>query len=152
MRPLQSRREFLSTGATALGAVWAAEVCPRAENSSKLAPPSGTVIDTHTHFYDPTRPGGVPWPPKDDAVLYRRVLPGDYRALPKPRRVAATVVVEASPWLEDNQWILDLAAKDPFIVGFVGNLNPVPSSSNWSTTTSPAKARLLWTRFSAGIH
>jgi predicted TIM-barrel fold metal-dependent hydrolase len=32
------------------------------------------------------------------------------------------VVVEASPWLEDNQWVLDLAAHDPFIVGFVGNL------------------------------
>jgi predicted TIM-barrel fold metal-dependent hydrolase len=30
--------------------------------------------------------------------------------------------VEASQWLEDNQWILDLAAHDPFIVGFVGNL------------------------------
>jgi L-fuconolactonase len=33
-----------------------------------------------------------------------------------------TVVVEASPWLEDNQWVLDLAAHDAFIVGFVGNL------------------------------
>jgi len=30
--------------------------------------------------------------------------------------------VEASPWLEDNQWVLDLAALEPFIVGFVGNL------------------------------
>ena len=20
------------------------------------------IIDTHTHFYDPTRPEGVPWP------------------------------------------------------------------------------------------
>jgi L-fuconolactonase len=36
--------------------------------------------------------------------------------------VTGTVVVEASPWLEDNQWVLDLAAKDPFIVGFMGNL------------------------------
>jgi predicted TIM-barrel fold metal-dependent hydrolase len=30
--------------------------------------------------------------------------------------------MEASPWLEDNQWVLDLAVHDPFIVGFVGNL------------------------------
>lgn len=82
------------------------------------------VIDTHTHFYDPTRPQGVPWPPKDDKLLYRRVMPADYRALPKPSPVAATVVVEASPWVDDNQWILDLAANDPFIIGFVGNLTP----------------------------
>jgi L-fuconolactonase len=81
-----------------------------------------TLIDTHTHFYDPTRTQGVPWPPRDDKLLYRPVLPKDYRAPPVPRPVPGTVVVEASPWLEDNQWVLDLAAHDPFIVGFVGNL------------------------------
>lgn len=80
------------------------------------------IIDTHTHFYDPARPQGVPWPSKNDKVLYRTVLPKDYRALPKPQSVTGTVVVEASSWVEDNQWILDLAASDPFIVGFVGNL------------------------------
>ena len=32
------------------------------------------------------------------------------------------MVVKASPWLEDNQWALDLAAHEPFIVGFVGTL------------------------------
>lgn len=80
------------------------------------------IIDTHTHFYDPTRPQGVPWPPKDDALLYRTVLPKDYRALPVPQPVDGTVVVEASPWVEDNQWVLDLAARHPFIVGLVGNL------------------------------
>jgi predicted TIM-barrel fold metal-dependent hydrolase len=55
-------------------------------------------------------------------LLYRTVLPKDYRALPVPRPVTGTVVVEASPWLEDNQWVLDLAAREPFIVGLVGNL------------------------------
>jgi predicted TIM-barrel fold metal-dependent hydrolase len=64
----------------------------------------------------------VPWPPQDDKLLYRRVLPKDYRALPVPHPVTGTVVLEASPWIEDNQWVLDLAAGDPFIVGFVGNL------------------------------
>jgi predicted TIM-barrel fold metal-dependent hydrolase len=80
------------------------------------------LIDTHTHFYEPTRAEGVPWPPRDDKLLYRPVLPKDYRALPVPQPVTGTVVVEASSWLEDNQWVLDLAAHDPFIVGFVGNL------------------------------
>ncbi len=44
------------------------------------------------------------------------------RPLTKPHRVVGTVVVEASPWVEDNQWILDLAKDNPFIVGFIGNL------------------------------
>jgi predicted TIM-barrel fold metal-dependent hydrolase len=83
---------------------------------------SFSLIDAHTHFYDPTRAQGVPWPPRDDKLLYRRVLPQDYRGLPVPQAVTGTVVVEASPWLEDNQWVLDLAAHNPFIVGFVGNL------------------------------
>src|SRR5215467_10014461 len=82
------------------------------------------IIDTHTHFYDPTRAQGVPWPEPGDEVLYRRVLPEDYKRLAVPEGVTGTVVVEASQWLEDNQWILDLAAREPFIVGFVGNLQP----------------------------
>ena len=82
------------------------------------------IIDTHTHFYDPTRPEGVPWPNPNDEVLYRRVMPEDFKALAVPEGATGTVVVEASKWLEDNQWILDLAAEEPFIVGFVGHLEP----------------------------
>ncbi len=96
---------------------------PRAEPALPIAGADGfTVIDTHTHFYDPTRAQGVPWPPRDDKLLYRTVLPKDYRTLSVPQPVTGTVVVEASPWLEDNQWMLDLAAREPFIVGVVGNL------------------------------
>ncbi|RKU11086.1 amidohydrolase [Candidatus Poribacteria bacterium] len=82
------------------------------------------IIDTHTHFYDPTRSEGVPWPNPNDELLYRTVMPDDYKKLAVPEGVTGTVVVEASKWVEDNQWILDLASNEPFIVGFVGNLNP----------------------------
>ena len=82
------------------------------------------IIDTHTHFYDPARPQGVPWPSPDDAFLYRRVLPENYTVLAMPEGVTGTVVVEASEWVEDNQWVLNLAENEPFIVGFVGNLQP----------------------------
>lgn len=108
-----NRRHFLQAAAGLAATVGCAETS---------APRPAKIIDTHTHFYDPTRPQGVPWPPKDDALLYRTVLPKDYRALPVPQRVDGTVVVEASPWVEDNQWLLDLAAREPFIVGLVGNL------------------------------
>ena len=87
------------------------------------AAPSG-IIDTHTHFYDPTRPGGVPWPPKSDTLLYRRVLPADFHKVTAGLGIAGTVVVEASPILEDNQWILDLAKDEPAIAGFIGHLDP----------------------------
>lgn len=119
----QTRRSFLKTSATTLAGV-AATAVPSPSASAAPAAVQGAVliIDTHTHFYDPSRPQGVPWPPKNDPVLYRTVLPKDYIALPKPQPVAGTVVLEASPWVEDNQWILDLAAKEKFIVGFVGNL------------------------------
>lgn len=80
------------------------------------------VIDTHTHFYDLGRPQGVPWPPKTEPVLYRTHLPPEFRQLTAGLGVIGTVVVEASPWVEDNQWVLDLAKDDQFIVGFVGNL------------------------------
>ena len=82
------------------------------------------IIDTHTHFYDPTRPQGVPWPSKTDAALYRAVYPEEFKAIARPLGVTGTVVVEASPWLEDNQWLLDLAARDPFLLGIVGNVMP----------------------------
>jgi L-fuconolactonase len=82
------------------------------------------IIDTHTHFYDPSRPQGVPWPSPAEAWLYRTVLPAHYRALAEPLGIGGTVVVEASPWTEDNQWLLDLAHEEPFLLGIVGNLDP----------------------------
>jgi L-fuconolactonase len=82
------------------------------------------VIDTHTHFYDPTRPEGVPWPPATEPRLHRAVRPEEHRRIASPHGVSGTVVVEASPWIEDNQWLLDLADRDPWILGVVGQLEP----------------------------
>ena len=112
------RRTFL-----AAGAAW----------QVRAMAPSPTIIDTHTHFYDPSRPMGVPWPRPQESVLYRTVLPSEYRDLVEPLGVAGTVVVEASPWVEDNQWVLDLARDNRFLLGLVGNLN----------TAEPAFAKQL---------
>jgi len=113
---VNTRREFLASG---LGLVAATAAWPLS-----AAVPSYPIVDTHTHFYDPERPQGVPWPGKDDKSLYRRVLPEHFEAFARPLGVTGTVIVEASPWVEDNQWILDLAAKNPFVLGLVGNLTP----------------------------
>ncbi|MSV32715.1 MAG: amidohydrolase, partial [Bryobacterales bacterium] len=59
------RREFLAAAA----AIPAATPIP--------------IIDTHIHLFDPRRPQGIPWPPKDNAIMYKPALPDRYRALTK---------------------------------------------------------------------
>jgi L-fuconolactonase len=113
---MMTRREVLAAGVlAATGGLRPPLACAADEK-----PP---VIDTHTHFYDPTRKEGVPWPAKGDKVLYRAVLPAEYKKLAAPLGITGTVVVEASPRVEDNQWLLDLAKDEPFLVGVVGNLS-----------------------------
>jgi len=88
------------------------------------AAPVRQIVDTHIHIYDPTRPQGVPWPPKTNELLYKPTLPASFEALVKPLGVTGAIVIEASSWLEDNQWVLDQAMDHPFILGFVGHLDP----------------------------
>jgi predicted TIM-barrel fold metal-dependent hydrolase len=83
-----------------------------------------TIIDTHIHLFDPARPQGVPWPAKDNPVLYRAALPDRFRKLAVPLGVTGAIEVECSPWLEDNQWVLDVAARDRIMLGMIGNLEP----------------------------
>lgn len=113
-----SRRRFLKSAAGGLVAA-ASTSAPSVLASDDQA----VAIDAHTHFYDPTRPEGVPWPPKSDLVLYRPVLPAEFQKLTRNKHVSGTIVIEASSWPEDNQWLLDLAAREPFIKGVVGRLD-----------------------------
>ena len=124
------RRRFLSHAVAASTAAGAIVAIPQRQLRAAPSTLPRTVIDTHTHFYDPTRPEGVPWPGKGEAFLFRPVLPAEWQTLVQPLGVTGTVVVEASPWVEDNQWLLDLAARNDRerlpgmlgIVGVVGNL------------------------------
>ena len=95
-----------------------------------LAPGTGTAaaavpetIDTHTHFYRTPWPETMPQKQRD-ALFVRPCLPQDLIPAAREAGVTGTVVVEASPDLEDNQWLLDLAAKEPFILGVVGRIDP----------------------------
>ena len=106
------RRTFLSAAAGIAGLPTGAEAA------------SIPIVDAHIHLFDPTRPQGVPWPDKGDTVLYRPALPGRYRRVTNGFGIVGAIEVECSPWLEDNQWVLDIAAKDTIIVGTVGDLEP----------------------------
>jgi L-fucono-1,5-lactonase len=79
------------------------------------------IVETHIHFYKPSRPGGVPWPDCPSA-LCRDVLPPEYKSLALANGIVTAGVVEASPLVEDNQWILNLLGRDPFFSFFVGQL------------------------------
>jgi len=83
------------------------------------------IIDTHIHLFDISRPEGVPWPDKKDSVLYKSALPTRYRKVTQGLGIVGAIEIECSPWLKDNQWVLDIAAGDSMIVGTIGDLDPV---------------------------
>lgn len=114
-----SRRNFLRGAATIVASSLATSMRGAGQPS-----PSIPVIDTHVHYYDPSRPQGVPFPSPKLTALYQPFLPPQLEKIAAGFNVLGTVVLEASPWVEDNQWILDLAADHPSIVGFVGSLRP----------------------------
>jgi predicted TIM-barrel fold metal-dependent hydrolase len=51
-------------------------------------------------------------------------LPPRYRRLARPLGIVGAIKVEASPWVEDNLWALEVAERDTIVVGVIGNLEP----------------------------
>ena len=106
-----SRRAFLAAAAGAL-----------APSSAPAQDAPIPIIDTHIHLYDPRRPQGTPYPPGPNP---QPALPDRYAAEIAQIGVTGGIKVEASPWVEDNLWVLDLIADDPIMVGVIGNLDPM---------------------------
>jgi predicted TIM-barrel fold metal-dependent hydrolase len=80
------------------------------------------IIDTHIHFFDTTRPQGAPFGKGNPVGPI--ASPSVYRKVAAPLGVVGAIEVEASPWIEDNLWVLQLSQADPMMVGVVGNLEP----------------------------
>lgn len=111
------RRTFLAAGGCGLALpALVPDIGPAAEAGPE-------IIDTHTHLYRTPWPETMPQKQRD-ALFTRPCLPTDLIPAAREAGVTGTVVVEASPDLEDNQWLLDLAAREPFILGVVGRLDP----------------------------
>ena len=87
-------------------------------------PPAIPIIDTHIHLFDPNRPQGAPYTGPKTSSPPVAALPARYRALATPLGAVGAIKVEASPWVEDNLWVLEVAERDPIVVGVVGNLEP----------------------------
>jgi len=92
-----------------------------------LTPYGGPIIDSHLHLFDSRRSQGIPWP-ESGSRLHAPHLPADYWTLAEPHNVVGAIAVEASPWREDNRWLLDTLRSEPRMLGFVGNLNPLDST------------------------
>lgn len=114
-----NRRRFLGTAAAAA----VGSGTPTGLLAQLPMPPElETIIDTHVHFYDPSRPGGIPWPPASDTLLYRPVLPETFKKVTAGLGIKGVIEVEASPLLEDNQWVLNLAMREPILLGTCGDI------------------------------
>jgi len=112
------RRDFLAgTAAT----VVTAQMAQAAAKVSDIP-----IIDTHVHLFDSRRPQGVPyagspeWAKEHNGVA----LPSTYDAYAKPLNIVGAIELEASPWVEDNLWVLEQMEPDPLFVGTVGDLEP----------------------------
>ena len=80
------------------------------------------IIDCHIHLFDQTRPQGAPY--SGGSRNTAPALPARYRKLASPLGIRGAIKVEASPWIEDNLWVLEVEEKDPMMVGMIGNLQP----------------------------
>jgi L-fuconolactonase len=80
------------------------------------------MVDTHIHLFDPNRPQGAPYRgPRTKPFFTEGAFPATYRKVMRKHPVVAAIKVEASPWPEDNLWMLQACERDPIMVGAVGN-------------------------------
>src|SRR5580692_6010655 len=114
-----NRRQFLGSATVAAIGTMAPQELPA---QPQALPSLETIIDTHVHFYDPSRPGGVPWPPASETLLYRPILPETYKKVTAGLGITGVIEVEASPLLEDNQWVLNLAKHESIVLGTCGDI------------------------------
>src|SRR5437763_3489961 len=119
------RRPFL-TGLTGLTAVAAARApgLQAMQGRRATGPPAVPIIDTHIHLFDPTRPQGVPYAGPRGGGPPVPSLPAGYRRVAEPLGIVGAIHVEASPWIEDNLWVLQVAETDTVVVGVIDNLEP----------------------------
>jgi predicted TIM-barrel fold metal-dependent hydrolase len=110
------RREFMAAAA-AIAAVPA-----RAATALDDVP----VIDCHVHLFDGNRPQGAPYMGSRyyQEEYGKAALPSIYEKVARPAGVVGAIEIDASPWVEDNLWVLETIQPATIMVGTVGNLEP----------------------------
>ena len=103
-----------------MSATGAALACAASTAEPQAAPIP--IVDCHIHLFDQTRPQGAPY--SGGRGNAEPALPARYRKLASPLGIVGAIEVEASPWIEDNLWVLEVEEKDPIMTGTIGNLQP----------------------------
>ena len=95
------------------------------------------IIDCHIHLFDRTRAQGGPpgagrkgpdaakgGPPRNGPPRRSVMTPALYRDIAVPHGVKGAIAIEASPRLDENDWVLETIEKDTIMVGYIGDLEP----------------------------
>ena len=77
------------------------------------------IIDSHQHFWDPSR-GDYLWMPKDDKILSRIYSETDLILDFKSTNVTNTVLVQAAATNNETEYMLSIADKSKIVSGVVG--------------------------------
>jgi L-fuconolactonase len=77
------------------------------------------MIDAHQHLWRIGR-NDCEWPTPDLAAIYRDYGVEDLEAAARPLGVTGSVLVQSQPSDRDTDWMLEVAATSPFILGVVG--------------------------------
>lgn len=83
-------------------------------------------IDAHQHYWKLDR-GDYDWPTPDLSILYKDYLPDDLEPHLTNSKIDKTILVQATPTLEETHFLLNIANKNRHIAGVVG----------WLDMTSP---------------
>jgi L-fuconolactonase len=77
------------------------------------------IIDAHQHFWN-FNPVRDEWITEEMKELQRDFLPDEMEIVFKQNKVGGSVVVQADPSENENDYLLDLADQYPFIKGVIG--------------------------------
>jgi L-fuconolactonase len=77
------------------------------------------LIDAHQHFWRVGR-NGFAWPTPDLAAIHRDFGPADLEAIGARLGLAGSVLVQSQADDRDTDWLLELAAAEPLVLGVVG--------------------------------
>ncbi|WP_082666174.1 amidohydrolase [Aureimonas sp. AU4] len=86
------------------------------------APAEPSTIDSHQHFWRVSR-GDYGWMGEHVKPLLRDFMPGDLEPLLRRAGIGRTIIVQAAATEAETDFILDIAARTPFVAGVVGWLD-----------------------------
>ncbi|WP_279482493.1 amidohydrolase [Aureimonas sp. SK2] len=80
------------------------------------------TIDSHQHFWQVAR-GDYGWMDESVAPLLRDFMPADLEPLLRRAGIDRTILVQAADTQAETDFLLDIAARTPFVAGVVGWLD-----------------------------